>query len=79
MSPGPAPAPSTVSPAQQAVLAALRRRSACPQALALWVRIILGAAAGQRNEPLARQLNQSSGEIHIDPSVVPVVLIGALV
>ena len=49
---------STVSPAQQAVLAALLRRSACPQALALRVRIILGAAVGQRNEPLARQLVQ---------------------
>lgn len=56
MSPGPAPAPSTVSLAQQAVLAALLRRSACRQALALRVRIILGAAVGQRNEPLARQL-----------------------
>ena len=56
MSPGPTPAPITVSPAQQAVLAALLRRSSCPQALALRVQIILGAAAGQRNEPLARRL-----------------------
>ena len=56
MSPGPAPVPLTVSPAQQAVLTALLRRSSCPQALALRARIILGAAAGQRNEPLARQL-----------------------
>ena len=55
MSPGPAPAPVMVSPAQQAVLAALLRRSSCPQALALRVRIVLGAAAGQRTEPLARQ------------------------
>jgi len=55
MHPGPAPAPLTVSPAQQAVLTALRRRTSCPQALALRVRIVLGAAAGQRNEPLARQ------------------------
>lgn len=45
-----------VSPTQQTVLAALLRRSSCPQALALRVQIILGAAAGQRNEPLARQL-----------------------
>ena len=52
MSPGPAPAPLAVSPAQQAVLTALLRRSSCPQALALRARIILGAAAGQRNEPL---------------------------
>jgi putative transposase len=56
MSPGPAPAPITVSPAQQAVLTALLRRSSCPQALALRVQIVLAAAAGQRNEPLARQL-----------------------
>lgn len=56
MSPGPAPPPIAVSPAQQAVLTALRRRSSCPQALALRARIILGAASGQRNEPLARQL-----------------------
>jgi putative transposase len=55
MHPGPAPAPVTVSPAQQAVLAALLRRTSCPQALALRARVILGAAAGQRNEPLARQ------------------------
>jgi Homeodomain-like domain len=56
MSPGPAPAPIAVSPAQQVVLTALLRRSSCPQALALRARIILGAATGQRNEPLARQL-----------------------
>ncbi len=57
MSPGPAPAPTLVTPAQRAVLAALLRRSSCPQALALRVQIILGAAAGQRTEPLARQLS----------------------
>jgi len=56
MSSGPAPAPTLVNPAQRAVLAALLRRSSCPQALALRVQIILGAAAGQRTEPLARQL-----------------------
>ena len=54
--PGPAPIPISVSPAQAAVLTALRRRASCPQALALRVQIILGAAAGQRNGPLARQL-----------------------
>lgn len=32
------------------------RRSSCPQALALRVRIIRAAAAGQRTAPLARQL-----------------------
>ncbi len=56
MSPGPAPAPIAVSPAQQTVLTALLRRSSCPQALALRVQIILGAAAGPRNAPLARQV-----------------------
>lgn len=53
---GPLPAPILVTVAQQAVLTALRRRSSCPQALALRAAIILGAAAGQRNEALARQL-----------------------
>ncbi len=56
MFPGPAPTPLTVSPAQEAVLAALLRRASCPQALALRLRIVLGAAGGRRNEPLARQL-----------------------
>jgi len=56
MFPGPTPVPLPVSPAQRAVLAALLRRSSCPQALALRVQIVLAAAAGQRNEPLARQL-----------------------
>lgn len=53
---GPAPMPITVTPAQEAILTALCRRSSCPQALALRVQIVLGAAAGQRNEPLARQV-----------------------
>lgn len=56
MSPGPAPLPLVLSPAQQAVLTALLRRASCPQALALRARILLGAAADQRNEPLARQV-----------------------
>src|SRR6478735_8644775 len=46
--------PVLVTAAQQAVLTALRRRPSCPQALALRAASILGAAAGQRNEPLAR-------------------------
>ena len=56
MSPGPAPTSIAVSPAQQAVLTALLRRSSCPQALALRVQIVLGAATDQRNEPLARRV-----------------------
>ena len=54
MSPGPQPLPLVLSPAQQAVLTALLRRSSCPQALALRVQILLGGADGRRNEPLAR-------------------------
>jgi len=53
---GPLAAPIRVTPAQRAVLAALVRRATCPQALALRARIVLEAAAGRRNEPLARQL-----------------------
>ncbi len=54
---GPLSTPVLVTPAQQAVLSAVRRRSLCPQALALRAAIILGAAAGQRNDALARQLD----------------------
>ncbi len=56
MSPGPVPLPLVLSAAQQAVLTALLRRASCPQALALRAKILLGAATGQRNEPLAREL-----------------------
>src|SRR5438093_8645994 len=56
MSPGPAPLPLALSPAQRALLMALLRRSSCPQAMALRAKVVLGAAAGQRNEPLAREL-----------------------
>ena len=49
----------SVSSAQQGVLQALERQASCPQALALRVRIILGAANGQRNEPVARALGCS--------------------
>lgn len=53
---GPLAAAIGVTPAQRAVLRALLRRTTCPQALALRARIVLEAAAGRRNEPLARQL-----------------------
>jgi hypothetical protein len=53
---GPQPLTVTLSPPQHTVLEALLRQHSCPQALALRARIILGAAAGQRNEPLARHL-----------------------
>ena len=53
---GPQPQAITVSAPQQAVLERLLRQHSCPQALALRVRIVLGAATGRRNEPLAAQL-----------------------
>jgi hypothetical protein len=54
---GPLAAPIGVTPAQRAVLTALLRRATCPQALALRAKIVLEAAAGGRNEPLARRLD----------------------
>ena len=56
---GPHPRAITVSAPQQTVLERLLRQHSCPQALALRVRIVLGAASGQRNEPLAAQLDCS--------------------
>jgi putative transposase len=56
---GPAPRAITVSAPQQAVLERLLRQHSCPQALALRVRIVLGAATGIQNEPLAAQLRCS--------------------
>ena len=53
---GPLPLPITVSPPQQAVLEALLRQHSTPQALALRVRIVLAAASGVRNVPLAHDL-----------------------
>ena len=56
---GPQPQAITLSSPQQALLEALLRQSRCPQALALRVKIVLGAAASQRNEPLAQALGCS--------------------
>jgi putative transposase len=53
---GPLPLPLTVSPPQQAVLEGLLRQHSTPQALALRVRIVLAAATGRRNVPLAHDL-----------------------
>jgi putative transposase len=53
---GPQPLILSLSPPQHTVLEALLRQHSCPQALALRARIVLGAAALQRNESLARQL-----------------------
>ena len=56
---GPQPQPIMLSPPQQVLLEALLRQTSCPQALALRLRIVLGAAAGQRNEILAQTLTCS--------------------
>lgn len=53
---GPLPLPITVSPLQQAVLEGLLRQHSTPQMLALRVRIVLAAATGRRNVPLAHDL-----------------------
>ncbi len=53
---GPLPLPITVSPPQQAVLEGLLRQHSTPQTLALRVRIVLAAATGRRNVPLAHDL-----------------------
>ena len=53
---GPLPLAITVTPAQQAVLEGLLRQHSCPQMLALRARIVLAAAAGLRNVPLAHDL-----------------------
>ena len=53
---GPLPLPITLSPPQQAMLEALLRQHSTPQSLALRVRIVLAAATGRRNVPLAHDL-----------------------
>ncbi len=54
--PGPQPVPITVSPRQRAVLERLLRQPSCPQACVRRITIILAAAAGERNDPLAARL-----------------------
>lgn len=53
---GPLPLTITVTPAQQAVLEGLLRQHSCPQSLALRARILVAAATGLRNVPLAHDL-----------------------
>jgi hypothetical protein len=53
---GPLPLAITVTPAQQSVLEGLLRQHSCPQTLALRARIVLAAATGLRNVPLAHDL-----------------------
>ena len=54
---GPAAQPITVTPPQQRVLEQIVRRHTSPQALVRRAQIILAAASGAHNEPLARQLH----------------------
>jgi transposase len=63
--PGPAPHAITVSDAQLAVLERLLRQQSCPQALVRRAKIVLAAAAGQRNEPLARHLGCSPTTVRL--------------
>jgi transposase len=56
---GPQPQAVSLSAPQQAILEAVLRQSTCPQALALRARIVVEAAAGQRNESLAQRLGCS--------------------
>lgn len=53
---GPQPITIALSAPQQVVLERLLRQHSCPQALAVRVRIVLGAARGLRNDPLATDL-----------------------
>jgi len=53
---GPRPQAVTLSAPQQLLVETLLRQHSCPQALALRLRIVLGAAAGQSNHALALAL-----------------------
>ncbi len=56
---GPLPVTITVSSHQRTILERLLRQHSCPQALARRISIILAAAAGERNDPLAARLGCS--------------------
>ena len=62
---GPLPVPITVSPPQQAVLERLLRQQTAPQALVRRIKIVLAAASGQRNEPIAAQLGCSPTTVRL--------------
>ena len=62
---GPLPVPITVSPPQRAVLERLLRQQTAPQALVRRVKIVLAAASGQRNEPIAAQLGCSPTTVRL--------------
>ena len=60
---GPQPIAVPVSPHQRTLLERLLRQHSCPQALARRIAIILAAAAGERNDPLAARLACSPNTI----------------
>ncbi len=60
---GPPPVTITVSPHQRVILERLLRQHTCPQALARRLSIILAAADGERNDPLAARLACSPNTI----------------
>ena len=62
---GPAPQAIMLAPPQLAVLERLLRQHACPQALVRRAQIVLAAAHGQRNEPIARQLDCSPTTVRL--------------
>ena len=63
--PGPLPVPLTVSSPQQVVLERLLRQQTAPQALVRRIKIVLAAASGQRNEPIAAQLGCSPTTVRL--------------
>ena len=63
--PGPAPQAIMLPPPQLAVLERLLRQHSCPQALVRRAQIVLAAAHGQRNEPIARQLDCSPTTVRL--------------
>src|SRR5919199_577535 len=62
---GPLPVPIPLPPPQRAVLEHLLRQQTAPQALVRRVKIVLAAATGQRNEPIAAQLGCSPTTVRL--------------
>lgn len=62
---GPAPQALTVPPPQLALLERLLRQQSCPQALVRRTKIVLAAAQGQRNEPIARHMHCSPTTVRL--------------
>jgi putative transposase len=60
---GPSPLALTISPRQRAVLERILRQHSTPQAIARRISIILAAADGQGNDPLAARLATSPNTI----------------